>query len=185
MRRVMVLLLTGVVFGLAEAGAHDEPIVGRPIRVTYDQSDSAGDRPAGFGYRRPEQATGILLGIDAHRLLVQRDGTESGTEIPLASVDEVWIPDRKSHLAAGALVGTVAGVGIGALIGPTQESCLFACSPAPQETIIFGAMGGFLLGAVIGAAVETDGWKRLSDRQLQLTLAPAASGLHLQARVRF
>lgn len=67
------------------------------------------------------------------------------------------------HVLAGALLGLVAGAGIGALISTSEE----AGTTQWVATLIYGAAGaggGLVLGSIVGACIRSDRWAPVWER---------------------
>ncbi len=79
--------------------------------------------------------------------------------IPVAAIDSLWL--KKSHAAAGAIVGTLAGAVAGYFIARANtSSCpgIYAeCFASVYATLIVSTAGGTLAGALIGSAFPK--WK--------------------------
>lgn len=103
----------------------------------------------GFGRRQ-----GFLLKQDTAELVLTTDGQP--LRVPAVSIDTLWTRGRSTW--AGALVGAILGAGLGALAGNEfgEENAGSARNVLGMAGM--GAIGGSLLGAVIGTPIPR--WKR-------------------------
>jgi hypothetical protein len=83
--------------------------------------------------------------------------------LPFASIEGLDRRDgSRSHLLVGALLGLVAGAGIGALISTSEE----AGTTQWVATLIYGvagAGGGLVVGSVVGVCIRSDRWAPVYD----------------------
>ena len=104
---------------------------------------------------------GQIVGVAGDSLSLSVKDAEP-TTIAIAEVTEAWT--RKHNTGKGALIGGIAGVVIGAVLGGAAsgfcetDPCDSAASTALVGGLVVGA-GGAALGALIGAAIP--GWKRV------------------------
>ena len=117
--------------------------------------DSQWVRVASTGYARREAR---LLEHDATEIVLD---LERPLRIPVTSVDTLW--NRRTASKTGALVGGLLGASIGVLVA-TQAVEKGETASADYVGIIAigGAVGGGLLGALVGRAFPQ--WHRLYTR---------------------
>jgi len=80
-------------------------------------------------------------------LVTLRTADRSTIEVPAPGVDSLWV--RGTHARTGALVGGVAGLGLGAFLVTNSNPY------TARNTVAggLGLVGGGVIGALIGAAV--------------------------------
>ncbi len=89
-------------------------------------------------------------------------------------VDRVQVFRVGSRSTLGSIIGTLAG---GAAVFPFTES---ECSDTRNEvcfgpsTVLFGAAGGFLLGALVGSFMEVPGWVDVEPQSYRSPVATPA-----------
>ena len=103
--------------------------------------------------------------------------------LPLTTVQKLEI-SQGGHADTwrGGLIGTLAGIGVGALIGlaagnyecpttglpaPAAEDCLTPGESAATGAIL-GAVGGGGLGLLIGSSRKSERWRALSPEQIRV-----------------
>jgi hypothetical protein len=149
--RLLALLLVFPALGMAQT---PKPIPARSS-MFQELSDSQWVRISGNGHARREakllehSATEILLNL------------ERPLRIPATSIDTLW--ERRTASKTGAWVGGLVGAGVGILVA-TQAVEKGETPPADYIGLfaIGGAVGGGLLGALVGRAFPK--WHRLYAR---------------------
>jgi hypothetical protein len=118
-------------------------------------SDSQWIRVSSTGHARREAR---LLEHSATEIVLDLDRP---LRIPVTNIDTLW--DRRTASKTGALVGGLLGAGIGVLVA-TQAVEKGETPPADYVGVfaIGGAVGGGLLGALVGRAFPK--WHRLYTR---------------------
>jgi len=149
--------------------------LGAPAAVSAQQDSTAGPRLRQAFASLPEgrtvkvlRASGTTIGQfssmagDSIALLTD-DG--SPTTLKLDDVEAAW--SRKHQAGKGALIGGIAGVALGALLGAVANGFCEAevgdCGSTAGMVIVGGLGGGAIgagVGALIGAAIP--GWKPMS-----------------------
>jgi len=120
--------------------------------------------------------TGVLSAMNADTLAMD------GWRVALGSVTRLEVSRRrKSNVRRGALIGFLAGAGVGVIAG-------FAGGDDPPGFISFTAeekaalgafglgAGGGLVGLIAGALIKTDQWEELSLDRLRVSFAPQLDG---------
>lgn len=148
-------------------------VLGAPGTAVAQQDSAAGPRLREAFASLPEGRTikihrasgttvGQFVGVAGDSLALSvKDGEP--TTIAIAEVTEAW--SRKHNTGKGALIGGIAGVVIGALLGGAASGlCETGSCPSAGEAAVVGGLvvgvGGAALGALMGAAIP--GWKRLA-----------------------
>ena len=119
-------------------------------------SDSQWIRVSSTGQARREAR---LLEHSAAEIML--DLAPRPLRIPLASIDTLW--ERRTASKTGALVGGLLGAGIGVFVA--TQAVEKGETPSPDYVGLFaigGAVGGGLLGALVGRAFPK--WHRLYTR---------------------
>jgi hypothetical protein len=148
------LLSLLIVFPALAVAQTPQPIPAQPSMFEV-LSDSQWIRVSSTGHARREarllehSATVIVLDLDPP------------LRIPVTSIDTLW--ERRTASKTGALVGGLLGAGIGVLVA-TQAVEKGETPPADYVGVfaIGGAVGGGLLGALVGRAFPK--WHRLYTR---------------------
>jgi hypothetical protein len=149
------LLSLLIVFPALAVAQTPQPIPAQPPMFEV-LSDSQWIRVSSTGHARREarllehSATEIVLDLEPRPL-----------RIPVTGIDTLW--ERRTASKTGALVGGLLGAGIGVLVA-TQAVEKGETPPADYVGVfaIGGAVGGGLLGALVGRAFPK--WHRLYTR---------------------
>jgi len=137
---------------------------------------------------------GRVLAVYGGVLLLQRDSTLDTVSVSLDSVRTLEaVAGRRNPVREGAVLGALAGLGIGAAVGSTVNKCPngeFMCFNArPVRSRGLGAVIGALIGAGVGALtaqfVEVDRWQRIEPKRVRVALVPAARGGMLGVTIAF
>lgn len=149
--RLLTLL---IVFPVLVVAQTPQPIPAQPSMFEV-LSDSQWIRVSSTGHARREAR---LLEHSATEIVLDLDRP---LRIPVTSIDTLW--DRRTASKTGALVGGLLGAGIGVLVA-TQAVEKGETPPADYVGVfaIGGAVGGGLLGALVGRAFPK--WHRLYTR---------------------
>jgi hypothetical protein len=139
---------------------------------------------AGFRSR-----SGTFGGVRDGWLLVTAD---SSLRVPLRAIERIEVyAGRRSHPWRGAGIGFLGGAALGfglwyaADVGCYPEADTIGCAT------VFGAFGGGVLGALVGAViggflVETDRWEVASLPDVGISVAPrGTSGIALGVHVPY
>lgn len=104
--------------------------------------------------------------VHGDSLVMEGDGAVR--HLPLTSIRRLKVArGKRSHTALGAVLGTGAGAGIGALLSGYD-------SVADREELIIAVVGGGVLGALIGSQVRSDRWVDVSLTGTSIGLAVPA-----------
>jgi hypothetical protein len=150
--RLLALL---IVFPALAVAQTPKPIPAQPSMFEV-LSDSQWVRVSGSGHARREAmllehtAAEIVLDLESHPL-----------RIPATSVDTLW--ERRTASKTGAWVGGLVGAGVGILVA--TQAVEKGETPSADYIGLFaigGAVGGGLLGALVGRAFPR--WHRLYSR---------------------
>jgi hypothetical protein len=155
MDRHVRLLSLFILFPVLAVAQTPQPIPAQPSRFE-SLSDSQWIRVSSSGLARHEarllerSATEIVLDLEPRPL-----------RIPVSSIDTLW--ERRTGSKTGALVGGLLGAGIGVLVA--TQTVEKGETPSADWVGVFaigGAVGGGLLGALVGRAFPK--WHRLYTR---------------------
>ena len=175
----IALVLAGIV--LPSAAAAQVVVPGARVRIV----DVSSNRPLMVGQlvRQAGDSVTIL----------------SEENLAAAAAHTVWVVGGQRrlevrtavhrHAAVGLLLGGMAGAAVGYAIGSSApNNCAnswFLCI-SPAET---GAMGGSLLGMVIGAVVghgaRSEDWRRVDQAPVGVAVSPGAQGMHVALSIAF
>ncbi len=138
----------------------------RPPVSPAQNADSAGPLRTAVSATKPmtrvrvelrggRRLSGTLLGVGGSSLAVE-DETGASRSIPFADVTRYW--DRRRAIAAGAVVGGIAGAASGAFLGMLAAGlCEYDCHASLGEGAVIGGLlvgaTGALAGGAIGAAI--------------------------------
>jgi hypothetical protein len=149
--RLLALLIVFPASGVAQT---PKPIPAQPPMFEV-LSDSQWIRVSSTGQSRRE---GRLLEHSTTEIVLDRERPQ---RIPITSIDTLW--ERRTASKTGAWVGGLVGAGVGILVA-TQAVEKGETAPADYVGLfaIGGAVGGGLLGALVGRAFPT--WYRLYPR---------------------
>ena len=133
---------------------------GARVRVKFEQEWSL-VRRSGAVSRQTEivRLTGTAADFRLDTLVLLPEGAEEPILIPRTRIDRIEVAQgKKSNWAKGGLYGGIAGVAVGFGVALLVASdCEEAC-PGVVAAWIGTAVGGFAVGAGIGAASKTDRW---------------------------
>ena len=150
--RLLALLLVFPALGVAQT---PKPIPAQPSMFEV-LSDSQWVRVSSTGHARREA---MLLEHSAAEIVLDLDSRP--LRIPATSIDTLW--ERRTASKTGAWVGGLLGAGAGILVA--TQAVEKGETPSADYIGLFaigGAVGGGLLGALVGRAFPT--WHRLYTR---------------------
>jgi hypothetical protein len=169
------LALLACVAPISGQSPHSVPAEGQRIRVTAPD--------AGLRNR-----SGTFRGVHDGWLLVTAD---SSLRIPLAAIERIDLyAGRQSHPWRGAGIGFLGGAALGfglwyaADVGCYPEADTIGCAT------VFGAFGGGVLGALVGAVIggfllKTDRWEDAPLDGVRVGVAPSGNrGVVVRLTVR-
>ncbi|MGH2372886.1 MAG: hypothetical protein ACREOC_19325 [Gemmatimonadales bacterium] len=131
--------------GLPAAGVSP----GARLRVTTDSG-------------HPKQVVGVLVAYSADSLWLQGGGKSYVDAVPRSRVIQLEVSrSRPSRWRLGAFVGTLVGIGVGALLVSGNPYEFGDDSPALQVlgSMAAGGLVGGLVGGAAGSAVHRDRWQ--------------------------
>jgi hypothetical protein len=151
---------------------------------------SAGDRIRLSTGAIAKGTTGRLVQVGPDVLRIQVDGRPDPIAVPLTAVTRLERSlGRRSSAGKGALIGTVVGTGMGAVLvalaGHSDSDCDGPCTP---YAIIAGSAfigAGALVGAIGGALIKTERWEPVSLGHIGVNVLPRHRGAALALSVRF
>ncbi len=171
--RIVWLAAALVLTGSVDLFGQKAPLVaqGDRVRVTAPNERVVGT----FTVLKPDT---LVVSVESRRLA-----------IPFASVTSLEVSrGQKSKSGKGALIGLGAGAAAGvvtALVGCADNSC---DDVTGLVVLIFGAggaLGGVLIGAVIGSFIQTDRWETVPLDRIRVSLTPRGGGLEVSAKFVF
>jgi len=180
---VVVLLLAPA---QAAAQAPQSPSIGQPVRVSHRCRVTQGTVTECHANRFPRVDTGQIQTIEGDTLRILPQGRVTAFAIPVAAIDGLWVVDgKRGNFVAGAGIGLLAGALLGAVIGSTQEFCIFDCSPATGIGFILGAPVGLVIGGAVGASTRSDRWHGVRLEDLRVSVALRREALGFRASIGF
>jgi hypothetical protein len=171
---VTAFLVPSEVWAQEQAGTISPVTVGSRVRV------QAPTFPKG-------QVEGLVMQMDDKSLLVSADDR---IPVRLSRQDITRIEvstGRKRQWLKGLMIGTSIGGVLGALadVTPAGSYCDF-CVNSKGEAVAYGALGGAVWGAGIGALFKADHWNSVPLERVRVSLAPTRGrGVRLSASVAF
>lgn len=104
-----------------------------------------------------EGVVGSLFAVDGSTLTLVSEYHRT-VELPRDMIAKLEVSDgKKGH----ALVGLLSGVALGAVLGAVEkvdQNCIGEGCFTKGENIGYGALGGGVVGALVGALIKTDRW---------------------------
>jgi hypothetical protein len=133
--------------------------------------------------------TATVVETQEDSLLVRLSRNGAVVRVPLAGMRHLEVSaGRRSNAETGAIVGAVPGVLFGGYVGLTacyESECAGSGIPAAAlGAFIVGTLTG-LVGAAIGALIQTERWKPLSLPRTEIQLGPTRQGLAVAFKVSF
>lgn len=160
--RLRAAVLLAAVSLLANAGGLRAQVPGPEVHP--------GDRirlmmQADLGMGESDWQYGLLHELSEDSLVVE--GDDMAGRLPLNAVRRLEVArGERTYTALGAVLGVGTGVGIGALLSGYD-------SVADREELIIGAVGGGIVGALIGNQVRSDRWISVSlSSRLEVSVQP-------------
>jgi outer membrane lipoprotein SlyB len=180
---VVLLAVTGPKVG-AQSGAMPAFWQGARLRVT---SPALG----------PQRRVVTLLRQHADTIVVRVEGRSDSTVLRSADISRLEL-SRGAHtqVRKGLIIGAISGAVLGAVItyaSYKEPDCtnIYGCIDSPIETrsteTAFGAIGGGVLGGLVGAGVgavwKVENWEyfRIPGAATGLRVVPTRSGIALSA----
>ena len=180
-RWALLLWIVAPTVGVSSVGASQVAVTrldGRRVRVLHWCVTAD-------GRREPCTDQGHVHSLSPQTLRLQ---TPAGDElvIPRMSIEGLWVADgRRGHFWAGAAIGLLAGGLLGAVIGSTQEFCVWGCSPATALGVLIGVPAGFVLGGVTGIMIRSDRWRGVPVGRPSASIDPRAEAVGIGLSVAF
>ena len=141
----------------------------RPAECTQSPRIEPGSRirfdAANLGFR----LTGRMVRFEPAAMVVALDGDAPGLSVmvPTDSISALAVHHERRMVAEGVLIGSLAGVAIGALASPDwvddEGDCTILCmayevSPNADTRMAVLGLAGAVLGAIVGAETKTSSW---------------------------
>ncbi len=129
------------------------------------------------------------MSLDVNQLTLNSEARDSSLVLPLASLTKLEVSrGQKSRADKGARIGLGTGVAAGvvtALAVCADNSCDGYTGLAVLIFGAGGALGGVLIGAVIGSFIQTDRWETVPLDRISVSLRPRGGGLEVSAKFVF
>ncbi len=136
--------------------------------------------------KTPRQSVGTFVAWKSDTLVVQSNGDT--LQVALVNVTRLDVyMGRKAQAGAGAVVGGLAVVVLLAIAAATCDAS-FGCPTAGEaaKPLLIGGAAGAFVGALIGAATNTDRWEEVPLDQPRVSFGPQPDGrIALGLSVRF
>jgi hypothetical protein len=134
-----------------------------------------------------EHLQGRIIALEADHFVVElREGAEIA-RIPRAAIATVDVSagrsSRAGHALVGLLVGAALGAGVGAITGTGCSPSDWFCSPGFNAAAL--AIVCAPIGAVGGAVMPVERWKRVAEPSVRLGMVPVRGGAAVTLAVRF
>jgi hypothetical protein len=134
-----------------------------------------------------EQVQGRLVALEADTFVLELHKSTEFARVPRAAIATVEVSagrsSRASHAALGLLVGAAIGAGMGALTGTTCKPGEWFCSPGFNAAALAIVLAP--IGAIGGAAMPVERWKRVAEPSVRLGVVPTRGGAALAVAVSF
>jgi len=115
------------------------------------------------------QLTGRMIRFEPAAMVVALDGDAPGLSVivPTDSISALEVNRERRMVAEGVLIGSLAGVAVGALANPDwvddEGDCTILCmayevSPNADTRMTVLGLAGAVLGAIVGAGTKTSSW---------------------------
>jgi len=125
--------------------------------------------------------------------------------VPIGALTEVTVHrGSRSNAGWGALIGSVVGVALGAVLGDATYTectgssgswwfefhidCVSLFDSAARQRTVFGIGGGIVgagLGALVGGFIRTNRWERVPTSDVFVSVLPHRDGFGLGASIAF
>ena len=141
----------------------------RPAQCTQSPRIAPGSRIRFDAANLGAGLTGRMVRLEPTALVVALDGDAPGLAvmIPTDSVSALAVHHERRMVAEGLLIGSLAGVAVGALASPDwvddDGNCTILCraydvSPNVDTRMAVLGLAGALVGTIIGAGTKTSSW---------------------------
>ncbi len=127
-----------------------------------------------------KRTTGTLRAVDQRLVMLGGSGSPA-IQIPRDSITKLEVSrGKRSNITAGILVGTGAGLLLGAAFAVLAVDAGGSSEISNQEAAaIFAALGGsagLLIGTIVGASTKTERWQEIPLDRLRVTVGPQPHG---------
>ena len=157
MRRLAAVWCLALAFLARSAECTQSPRIEPGSRIRFDA--------ANLGPR----LTGRMVRLEPAAMVVALDGDAPGLAVvvPTDSISALAVQHERRMIAEGVLIGSLAGVAIGALASPDwvddEGNCTILCmaydvSPNVDTRMTVLGLAGAVLGAIVGAGTKTSSW---------------------------
>ncbi len=181
MRHAFVLLASLSFVPLTSATAQVPVRPGAQVRVTGHFCHP---------FHTCQHSVSTFVAWKADSLVIQSNGDTLTVPVTLLTRLDVS-RGRKTNTGEGAGIGFLLGVFAGAAIGLASyecEPCFIDLGPGTYAAAgaVIGGLGGLVVGALIGSAIETDRWMEMRVASMRVSVAPQRDGrFALGLSVRF
>jgi hypothetical protein len=134
-----------------------------------------------------ERVDGRLVSLEADAFLIKLGKGVELARVPRAAIETVEISaghsSRMGHVLMGLLGGAAVGAGVGALTGTSCKQGEWFCSPGFNAAAF--AVLGAPIGAIGGAVMPVERWKRVPELSVRLGVLAARGGAAIGVTVSF
>lgn len=120
----------------------------------------------------PGRLVGTVMSLTPDTFVLEIEGRSQPLALPLASLETLQVSrGRKSHWPEGAVIGALAGAGIGTIVSYRFGfGCVAKIANRCVATggWILGGLLGLLIGADIGASIKSDRWETVPLDQVRV-----------------
>jgi len=143
--------------------ASDTTVVsqGARVRVKFEQEKAVAHQSGAISYETESiRLVGEATVLKPDTLVVLPEESETPLAIPYSTIHEIEVAQgKKSNWLKGGLYGGIAGTVLGFLPAlAVAATCEGACDFSPAAAWVATAVGGFAVGAGIGALSSSDRW---------------------------
>jgi len=134
-----------------------------------------------------ERVDGRLVALEADTFVIALDKSADLARVPRAAIATVEVSvgrsSRAGHVVKGLLLGAAVGAGVGALTGTSCKQGEWFCSPGFNAAAYAVLLAP--IGAIGGAAMPVEHWKRVAEPSVRVGVVPTRGGAALAVAVRF
>lgn len=158
---------------------------GERVRVKFEQLKPVAEHSGAISYRLiTVKLVGTATDLASDTLVVLPEDGASALTISRSSIEQIQLSQgKKSNWLKGGWIGAVSAFALGTALGAAacaEWSCDIAPAAAGVAIGAFSAVGGFGIGAGIGALTRSERW---ADAELP-SLPPVALGAGKDGSVR-
>jgi hypothetical protein len=192
MRSKTFVVATLLLFGIQPLSAQDSPLEpGARVRLQVCDPHSTLFTRRGAASVCTARMEGTFVAVSRDTFRLQTEMQVTPSTIPFTSISQLEVSrGRKSHTLLGLAVGSLVGLGAGALAGGSVDCYALGFRDDGVTCVLIGAgaglVAGSILGAVTGALIRTERWEEVPLEQVRLQVArQPGGGLGLGLSVAF